>query len=152
MKRSTRMTNLAELAHLEEQAAAGQLAEARANLAREQASLETLKTYLVEYQNRARTNREQNSPRQMADFAKFINQLNTAIQDQSQRVALYAQRYEMCQLEWRARHVRVDALQKVSEQSKKQEQSLIRKRADQQLIDRVPLVHRYSSEANAWLD
>ena len=152
MKRSARMTKLAELAHLEEQAAAGQLAEARANLAREQASLETLKTYLVEYQNRARTNREQNSPRQMADFAKFINQLNTAIQDQSQRVALYAQRYEMCQLEWRERHVRVDALQKVSEQSKKQEMSLARKHADQQLIDRVPLVHRYSSEANAWLD
>ena len=36
MKRSARMTKLAELAHLEEQAAAGQLAEARANLAREQ--------------------------------------------------------------------------------------------------------------------
>jgi len=144
MKRSFRMNKLAELAEVEERAAGAALAQANIALMREQASLDTLKQYLTEYEDRARATRTQTSAQRMKDYANFVQQLNVAIREQSLRVAQFAQALEVSQQEWLCKHQRVESLEKVANRAKCEEDAAARKSVDQRLLERVP----YASHQN----
>lgn len=141
MKRSVRINKLVELEQVDEKSAVSQLGLSRANLEQQQTALKSLLEYRREYADRL-SERGQSGVEatRLNDFAKFITQLDDAIEIQKQHLVDAERTVLEKQKIWQGHYQRVESLSRVVEQNISKEKSIDRKKIERQLDDRAGAV------------
>lgn len=135
MKRSDRIKRLRDIASLAESRARGRIAVERNRLARADEQKQLLIDYREEYTRRlAEHGGDAISARQLANFQKFVQSLNTAVGQQSARVDAQRAVVAREEMAWRGDYRRVNSLDKAQASIADSEQ-VARGRKEQRLID-----------------
>jgi len=138
MKRSARINKLVALEQVDEQSAVSQLGLSRAHLKQQQLALKSLLDYRQEYADRLSLQGQSGvEATRLNDYAKFISQLDDAIELQKHQLADAEQAVIDKQKIWRGHYQRVESLSKVVQQNISQEQLIDRKKVERQLDDRA---------------
>ena len=129
MSPSKRLKPVQRIAHSKEQNAARSMGEARKNLEQEEAKLLQLKQYHQEYLQRFhQVAGEGMSASQLQEYRAFLAKLDEAIKQQEKVVAASMVNHSSSKNNWKQKHSRTQALNKVADRYRQKEQ----KSADQQ--------------------
>ncbi|MBT3427519.1 MAG: flagellar export protein FliJ [Gammaproteobacteria bacterium] len=138
MKRSQRMSKLVELEQVDEKSAVSQLGLSRAHLEQQQVALKALLEYRKEYADQLSVQGQTGvEATRLNDYAKFITQLDDAIELQKHQLADAERAVIDKQKIWQGHYQRVESLSKVVQQNLNQENSIDRKKVERQLDDRA---------------
>ncbi len=123
MSPSKRFKPVQRFAHSKEQNAARSMGVARRNLEQEEAKLLQLKSYHQEYLARFQTlAAEGMSAAQLQEYRAFLAKLDEAIQQQEQIVAASTVNHNSQKDNWKQKHSRTQALNKVVSRYQRKEQ------------------------------
>ncbi|MET0065665.1 MAG: flagellar export protein FliJ [Candidatus Thiodiazotropha sp.] len=123
MSPSKRLKPVQRFAHNKEQTAARSMGVARRNLEQEEVKLQQLKAYHQEYLERFQTLAAEGiSAAQLQEYRAFLAKLDQAIQQQEQIVAASAVNHNSHKDNWKQKHSRTQALNKVVDRYQREEQ------------------------------
>ena len=136
MKKSQRITPIKNLAENAESKAAQQLGESQQTLQQEQQRLNDLITYRQEYLQRFNDSGKVGmSGSQLQQYQNFINQLDTAISQQRQRLEDLSMQCQQAREHWQQKHNRTQALDKTIERFQSQERHQENKKEQREVED-----------------
>lgn len=122
MKKSKRLTPIAQLAHSKEKDAAMALAALSKTVEDRRLRLADLEKYLKEYQARfTQTGQASASAAILKDFLRFIAKLNYAIMQQQKLLKVAEQEFNTYKRHWETMHAKTAALDKAIERYRGQE-------------------------------
>ncbi|MEJ2618895.1 MAG: flagellar export protein FliJ [Candidatus Thiodiazotropha sp.] len=122
MSPSKRLKPVQRFAHTKEQNAARSMGKARKNLEQEEAKLLQLKQYHQEYLQRfEQMAREGMTATQLQEYRTFLAKLDEAINQQQQVVAASMVNHNSQKTNWKQKHSRTQALNKVIDRYQEQE-------------------------------
>ncbi|MCG7949533.1 MAG: flagellar export protein FliJ [Candidatus Thiodiazotropha taylori] len=123
MSPSKRLKPVQRFAHSKEQNAARSMGQARKNLEQEEAKLKQLKQYHQEYLERfEQMAREGMTSTQLQEYRTFLAKLDEAINQQQQVVAASMVNHNSQKTDWKQKHSRTQALNKVIDRYREKEQ------------------------------
>ncbi len=137
MSPSKRLRPVQRFAHSKEQTAARSMGAARRNLEQEEAKLQQLKVYHQEYLERFQTLAAEGiSAAQLQEYRSFLAKLDEAIRQQEQIVAASTVNHNSHKDNWKQKHSRTQALNKVVDRYERQEQQSEDRREQKENDDR----------------
>jgi flagellar protein FliJ len=134
MARSDRMAPVVRVMEERQQVAARRLAECQQQIVAEEARLEEFRNYRIEYlanlQQRASSGM---AAQQYVATQQFVVNIDQAIEQQAQQVALVRQRCQQLRQEWQQAHTRSRAVDKVVERLRTQEEQAAARREQREI-------------------
>ncbi|MCU7918524.1 MAG: flagellar export protein FliJ [Candidatus Thiodiazotropha sp. (ex Epidulcina cf. delphinae)] len=122
MSPTKRLRPVQRVAHSKEQTAARNMGEARKHLEQEEAKLLQLKRYHQEYLERfQQMAKEGIGSNQLQEYRTFLAKLDEAIQQQQDVVAASMVSHSSSKNNWKQKHTRTQALNKVVDRYRRQE-------------------------------
>ncbi len=122
MKKSKRLQPVLRLAERNKKLAEKALGEAQQRELAEQAKLQQLRDYLVEYQQNARAQQQQGvQVATLVRMQQFMSRLQVAIEQQAQQLALTRQMTEQAKKLWQTAHGRCQAMESLIDRSVSEE-------------------------------
>jgi flagellar FliJ protein len=129
MSPSKRLKPVQRFAHSKEQSAARSMGQSRKNLEQEEAKLKQLKQYHQEYLSRfQQISSEGMSASQLQEFRAFLAKVDEAINQQEEVVAASLVNHNNHKSNWKQKHSRTQALNKVIDRYRDQEQKIADRR------------------------
>ncbi|MES9831105.1 MAG: flagellar export protein FliJ [Candidatus Thiodiazotropha sp. LLP2] len=136
MSPSKRLKPVQRFAHSKEQNAARSMGQARKNLELEEAKLKQLKQYHQEYLDRfQKIASEGMTATQLQEYRTFLAKLDEAINQQEQVVASSMVNHNSHKDNWKQKHSRTQALNKVIDRYRDQEQKTADRREQKESDD-----------------
>ena len=141
MKKSERIKKLADLEAIQGAEIESRLQRAQRNYLEACRKLKQLETYRLEYADQFHSTRQEGmSANRLADFSRFVQQLDQALDTQRESVEQQRFRLDQVRAAWQKNYQKIDGLNRVSASAKKAEQKVESKRAYRQLEDRFALL------------
>jgi len=142
VKKSDRVQKLADIEALKGAELGARLQVAQRQHLEECRKLKQLETYREEYAARFDASGKQGmTALQLADFSRFVQKLDEALETQREAVAQQVFRLEQVKRAWQQNYQKVDGLSKVSSAAKREEAKADRKREFLRLDDRISMLH-----------
>ncbi|MCU7906448.1 MAG: flagellar export protein FliJ [Candidatus Thiodiazotropha sp. (ex Epidulcina cf. delphinae)] len=137
MSPTKRLRPVQRVAHSKEQTAARSMGEARKHLEQEEAKLQQLKRYHQEYLGRfQQTAKEGISGNQLQEYRTFLAKLDEAIRQQQEVVAASMVSHSSSKNNWKQKHTRTQALNKVVDRYRREEIQSADRREQKESDDR----------------
>ena len=138
MKKSNRIRKLAEIEALKGAELGSRLQAAQRLYLEECRKLKQLQTYREEYADRFDASGKQGmTALQLADFSRFVQKLDEALDNQREAVNQQTFRLEQVKAAWQKNYQKVDGLTKVGDAARREEAKEERKRAFMHMDDRM---------------
>jgi flagellar FliJ protein len=142
MTRSKRMIPVVKVAENREQAAARVMGEAQQRLAAQLRKLEELITYRDQYSSEFQQRSGQGmGVARLQDYRLFLARLNDAIQHQERVVERCQQDVERQRRHWMSTRTRTQALGKVVDRYRREEQRVVERREQHDTDERAQRIH-----------
>jgi flagellar protein FliJ len=136
MSPTNRFKPVQRFAHSKEQNAARSMGQARQNLEQEEAKLKQLKHYHQEYLERFHLIASEGmTATQLQEYRTFLAKLDEAINQQEQVVAASMVNHNSRKTNWKQKHSRTQALNKVIDRYQEQEQKTADRREQKESDD-----------------
>ena len=138
MKKSDRIQRLAEIEALKGAELGSRLQAAQRQYLEECRKLKQLQTYREEYADRFDASGKQSmTALQLADFSRFVQKLDEALDNQREAVNQQTFRLEQVKGAWQKNYRKVDGLTKVGDAARREEAKQERKREFMRIDDRI---------------
>lgn len=138
MKKSDRIQRLAEIEALKGAELGSRLQAAQRQYLEECRKLKQLQTYREEYADRFDASGKQGmTALQLADFSRFVQKLDEALDNQREAVNQQTFRLEQVKGAWQKNYRKVDGLTKVGDAARREEAKQERKREFIRIDDRI---------------
>ena len=138
MKKSDRIRKLAEIEALKGAELGSRLQAAQRQYLEECRKLKQLQTYREEYADRFDASSKQGiTALQLADFSRFVQKLDEALDNQREAVVQQTFRLEQVRGAWQKNYQKVDGLMKAGDAARREEAKLERKREFMVIDDRI---------------
>ena len=138
MKKSDRIRKLADIEALKGAELGSRLQAAQRQYLEECRKLKQLQTYREEYADRFDASGKQGmSALQLADFSRFVQKLDEALDNQREAVNQQTFRLEQVKGAWQKNYQKVDGLTKVCDSARREEAKQERKREFMRIDDRI---------------
>lgn len=143
MTRSERLTPVSQVAEKRERDAVKVMSDCQRAVDEHEKRLAELYTYREEYRNRMQAaGREGIDPGKLNDYTVFIRKLDDAIEFQKKEISASKLTYEQKKSEWMALRTRSQALDKVVDKYKKEEQIQKDKQEQKETDERAQLARQ----------
>jgi flagellar FliJ protein len=138
VKKSERIQKLADIEALKGAELGSRLQAAQRQYLEECRKLKQLQTYREEYADRFDASGKQGmSALQLADFSRFVQKLDEALDNQREAVNQQTFRLEQVRGAWQENYQKVDGLTKVGDAARREEAKEERKREFMRIDDRI---------------
>ena len=138
MKKSDRIRKLADIEALKGAELGSRLQAAQRQYLEECRKLKQLQTYREEYADRFDASGKQGmTALQLADFSRFVQKLDEALDNQREAVNQQTFRLEQVKGAWQKNYQKVDGLTKVCDSARREEAKQERKREFMRIDDRI---------------
>jgi len=138
MSRSKRMQPVQRVAETREQAAVQKLGESQRHLDAQRAKLKELRAYRDQYTEAFRTSSGQGlDANRLQDYRVFLSRLNEAIQQQEAIIAQCTCQHEQTRQQWVEKRSHHQAIDKVIDRYRREEQRLRDRREQQEQDERA---------------